>query len=118
MEGARLKRIVREIAACERESDDEISVYPIDGTFFLAYIENRHFTWLERSLVRSTRPMRTVSSRSISWCPRAIRFTRSRCALSLEYVSSHWQPGVSPECLIAKRSHLLGYPQRYVTWTS
>ena len=44
MEGARLKRIVREIAACERESDDEISVYPIDGPFFLAYIENRHFT--------------------------------------------------------------------------
>lgn len=44
MEGARLKRIVREIAACERESDDEISVYTIDGTSYLLMLQNRHFT--------------------------------------------------------------------------
>ncbi|WFD25483.1 E2 ubiquitin-conjugating enzyme [Malassezia nana] len=34
MEGARLKRIMREIASCEKESDDEICVKMIDeGTF-------------------------------------------------------------------------------------
>lgn len=43
MEGARLKRIVREIAACEKESDDEISVYTIDGTSNLAYAPESPF---------------------------------------------------------------------------
>lgn len=32
MEGARLKRIMREIAACEKDPDDEITVNMIDGT--------------------------------------------------------------------------------------
>lgn len=31
MEGARLKRIMREIAACEKDPDDEITVKMIDG---------------------------------------------------------------------------------------
>lgn len=31
MEGARLKRIMREIASCERDKDDEITVQMIDG---------------------------------------------------------------------------------------
>ena len=31
MEHARLKRVMREIAACEKEADDEIAVKMIDG---------------------------------------------------------------------------------------
>lgn len=33
MEGARLRRIVREIAACEKDADDEIAVKMVDGAY-------------------------------------------------------------------------------------
>jgi len=52
MEHARLKRVMREIAACEKEADDEIAVKMIDGaqmciflTVRLAVPPARYISW-------------------------------------------------------------------------
>lgn len=57
MEGARLRRIMREIAACEKESDDEIFVSMIDGMYTLCLPNNVRISFSFDRLVPRTNPL-------------------------------------------------------------
>ena len=125
MANARLNRVMREIAACERDKSDGIAVQMVDGTqswyssespfHLIGTFPGPESSPFEDGLFKVVRSPGLATAHAGHCRARGLPIPATADALHLQGASGrHAHAGIPPECLVAERRHLPRHSQRCV----